>query len=195
MQIPSFDINSIYNENKEINDKNFNTITVLEDTVHNRTIIAHFKINEISNIKINTKQEDGNFVREEFATIDELTQKYPEYLTLIENSYTNNYVEYVTKLSWKNLLSEREKTLSEDCSKFSPWPELLQLVQEQADVKNEGGVTDGYDHFYHYLLGDNSPEYRYKFYETFNLKPEKVAMHLTSNYYQPLLKNNSVEKK
>lgn len=195
VQIPKFDIDSVYSENKEINDGNFEVTTMLDDSVHNRTIGAHFKINEISNIKVVSHTEDGSSLKEKFVNIDELAQKYPEYVVTIKNAYTDNYDLYVKDFSWNKILTEREKTLSEDCSNFSLWPELLQLVEEQAVIKNNGGVTDGYDQFYHYLLGDNSPEHRYRFYERFNLKPETIAMHLTLNHYSPLLKNYPLEQK
>lgn len=183
-----FNIEDIYNKNKEENDALFNVTSVLENTPDK----VLFKCEDVHKnrieITVKHKNEEGEVSKEFFTSLQELGTKYKNYSDQIDVLISEAYKEHVHRIAWDKIITEQETKLLNNFTNYKPTLEEIELLKSSAERKNAGGTTDGYDEIYHYYVDKfKSKEDIYEFNRQHNGTAENLAMYMINIYYKPLL--------
>ena len=193
-KIPSgIEIQNSYDKNREQNDANYNNEFFWETPGSTEKVLVHYQGISTPSIRVTHYDEHHNRLsHEEFDSLDNLKAKYPEYGKHIDSMGTIYYKQYQIEKGWEALIQEKEQTLLNDPSSYTPTSEELAVIKKAVDVKNQGGTTDGYDEIYHYYTDKmKGPEDMYRFYMKHNCKPETLAHYLAGKYYKPFVATKS----
>lgn len=188
--MPTFDIEELYRNNQESNDKQFNKSTIFDDTTENKTIIVEFKGPETMTVTVRSQAEDayGDTEDEVFTTLDALGNIYPLYKSQTETWFDQAYTKHKMKIAWGTILREKKKILSNNFDSYVPSLDEMVIMEEEVALRNSGGNTDGLDKIYHFYVDElKTNEDTYRFYEMHDGTPESLAEYMKEKYFLPAL--------
>lgn len=189
--VPKINVQEVYNKEKEENDQNFNYWGSL-DSLPDTESVTFATTSGPDSVEITVKHKDaegGLISKEVFNSIEELSKKYNEYSIKVSETLNKDYQKHIQQSVWNDILSQKEDSLPVDIENYTPTQKEIDILKQEAEKRNNGERTDGYDQIYHYYVDKlKTPEDMYAFYLAYNCKPQDLASYMVKKYYHPMLK-------
>jgi len=177
----------VYDQNKEVYDQGFEIMFSLEDISPTEKVSFRSHGKESFVIKIKHTNQDHTTSEESFTNLREFGAKYPDYASKISNKIDHEYHDYVMETAYEKMIANLNLPL--EVQDYTPSQEEIDILKHAAEVKNHGGVTDGYDEIYHYYQEQSvTPKDRYNFCLKHHNLPSSIANYMIKKYYKPLIK-------
>ena len=178
----------VYAQNKETYDQGFEIMFSLEDISPTEKVSfrSHGKESFVIKVK-HINQDHLPNSEESFTNLQELNTKYPDYASKVSSRLDHEYHDYVLETAYEKMIANLNLPL--EVHDYTPSREEVDILKHAAEIKNNGGVTDGYDEIYHYYQEQAvTPKDRYLFCLKHHNLPSSIANYMVKKYYKPLVK-------
>ena len=187
-EISESDLQEIYNRNKDKNDLAFNEVFFVSGLPDTQQVVVKYKGIKNIDIKVRTNEGSDSTRQEEFTNLDDLEKKYPEVYKKVKDQFADMYSAYTSEVAWTQIADDTEKTLSNDMHNYVASAEEIKILKDAAELKNNGGNSDGYDALIAFYNIKTSKD-RYNFDIQHGATVNVVIKYLRNEYFLPLLKN------
>lgn len=142
-------------------------------------------------VRIKYKNNQGEKIKETFASFAELEHAHPAEYPSLMDAYQMQYQNEARNVAYHFLTGQLTETLSEQYADFQPDETFMAYIENLAQRRVNGENLDGYDDIIAYLLGnqDNGkPAAEYRATKKYGYNIYELASHLQQNQFDAFVK-------